>query len=107
MGAALLFVRLGEREFIPFLHSNAIKLKDPFSESLMVSEASFPEAVMVKDIEAISEGGNAWFECDYRALRALLEEKSVAVANIKTRVMTGELLRNFEYLAEATLDETV
>lgn len=102
----MLFVKLGENEYLPFLHKDSIRLKDQFSNTVLLSESSDLE-FLVKDIEAVFEGGANWFLCDYFKLRSLLESKEEGLSALRECVRDGSMVRNLRYMSEMTVDVTV
>jgi hypothetical protein len=95
---AMLFVRLGEKEYIPFLRQDSIKLKDAKSNTLEINEDC--TEMLVKDLDAELDESGAWFKCGYYALRVLLEKKVLEVAALRAKMVTNELLVD-EHIQEA------
>ena len=83
----MLFVKLGEQEYLPFLREDSIKLKDPFSNTILLSEDTNLQ-FFVREIGAIMDDlGRVWFACDYTRLRALLECKVFELEQVRERVI--------------------
>ena len=92
----MLFVKLGETEYLPFLHDQTIKLKNARAHTIVLTEWECPE-LLVKDLEAEFDGhGNPWFHCGFHDLAHLLSLKDQEIFRIRRQVLDG----SFEQLNE-------
>jgi hypothetical protein len=103
----MLFVKIGEREYLPFLREDSIRLRDEYSNTVLLSEQTDFQ-FMVKDLEAERDTlGNSWFSCDYSKLKTLLETKMNELADVRARVIDGRMVRDLDFLAAARTEVTI
>jgi hypothetical protein len=102
----MLFVKIGEHEYLPFLREDSIRLKDEFSNTVLLSEQSNFE-FMVKDLESVSVNGTSWFTCDYTRLKSLLEDRVRGLIRMRERVMGGRVVRDLKFIADVKTEITV